>query len=109
MYIYIYIYIYISSSQAWTPTRRNVLAQSTYVPLRISTNMTFKCIYFIGLEEKFPSEKKDSTNYTTPLLSTSEGVTLIACKCQKNMYKNYCIKGPKAQWLLPTHNMCELR
>jgi hypothetical protein len=35
----------ISSFQAWTSTRRNVLAQSTYVPLRISNNLTFRCIY----------------------------------------------------------------
>jgi hypothetical protein len=35
----------ISAFQAWTPTRRNVLAQLTYVPLRISTNLTFGCIY----------------------------------------------------------------
>jgi hypothetical protein len=46
MRIYIYIYISSSSFQAWTPTRRNVLAQSTYVPLRILTNMTFKWIYY---------------------------------------------------------------
>jgi len=35
----------ISSFQAWTPRRRNVLAQSTYLPLQISTNLTFKSIY----------------------------------------------------------------
>jgi hypothetical protein len=35
----------ISSFQAWTPTRRNVLAQSSYLPGRISTNLTFKSIY----------------------------------------------------------------
>jgi hypothetical protein len=28
----------ISSFQAWTPTMRNILAQSTYVPLRMCLN-----------------------------------------------------------------------
>jgi len=99
----------ISSFQAWTPTRRNVLAQSTYVPLRISTNLTFRCIYSWPGRKVPKLKERFYKLYHQPPLSTSEGVTLEACKCQKNMYKSYCIKWLKAQWLLPTHNMCELR